>query len=67
MPTIAMDEELQELAEFEMYSSGTIPPVPMPLSQDPDFQAMTERVLHMETALTKVIRHLEDQTEKKTD
>lgn len=67
VPTIAMDEELQELAEFEMYSSGTIPPVPMPLSQDPDFQAMTERMLHMETALTKVIRHLEDQTEKKTD
>ena len=56
---IAMDEELQELAEFEMYSSGTIPPVPMPLSGDPDFQAMTERMLHMETALTKVIRHLE--------
>ena len=62
-----MDEELQELAEFKMCSSGTIPPVPKPLSQDSDFQAMTERMLHMETALTKVIRHLEDQTEKKTN
>ena len=67
VPTSAMDEELQELAEFEIYSSGTIPPVPMPLSQDPDFQAMTKRMLHMETALTKVLCHLEDQTEKKTD
>ena len=61
------DSQGQVLGEFEMYSSGTIPPVPTPLSQDPDFQAMTERMLHMETALTKVIRHLEDQTEKKTN
>ena len=50
------DEEL----EFEMCNSG-ITDHP-PLSQDPDFQAMQQRLLHMEDALTKVIRHLEDKT-----
>jgi hypothetical protein len=33
---------------------------PPPLSQDPDFQAVQQRLLNMEDALTNVIRHLED-------
>ena len=54
------DEEL----EFEMYNSGTMDQPP--LSQDPDFQAMQQRLLHMEDALTKVIRHLEDKTSEQS-
>ena len=49
-----------EESEYEMYTSGTMDQPP--LSQDPDFQAMQQRMLHMEDALTKVIRHLEDKT-----
>jgi hypothetical protein len=50
------DEEL----EFAMYNSGIMDNPP--LSQDPDFQAVQQRLLHMDDALTKVIRHLEDKT-----
>ena len=61
-PPIEVDGE--EELEFEMYNSGIMDH--QPLSQDPDFQAMQQRSLHMEDALTKVIRHLEDKTSEQT-
>ena len=61
-PLIEVDGE--EELEFEMYNSGITDH--QPLSQDPDFQAMQQRLLHMEDALTKVIRHLEDKTSEQT-
>ena len=49
---------------FEMYNSGTMDQ--QPLSQDPDFLVMQQRMLNMEDALTKVIRHLEDKAGDQT-
>ena len=57
-PPIPMDGD--EELEFAMYNSRIMDNPP--LSQDPDFQAVQQRLLHMEDALTKVIRHLEDKT-----
>lgn len=61
-PPIPLDGE-DEL-EFEMYNSGIMDQPP--LSQDPDFLAMQQRMLNMEDALTKVIRHLEDKAGDQT-
>jgi hypothetical protein len=55
-PPVPVEEEEEQ--EFEMYNTGIMDPPP--LSQDPDFQAVQQRLLNMEDALTKVIRHLED-------
>jgi hypothetical protein len=55
-PPVPVEEEAE--LEFEMYKTGIMDPPP--LSQDPDFQAVQQRLLNMEDALTKVIRHLED-------
>ena len=53
----SLEDDLLE--ETEMYNSLTM--VPPPLSQDPEFHAMKERLLNLESALTKVVNHLETQ------
>ena len=42
-----------------MYNSLTM--VPAPVSQDPEFMAMRDRLMNLENALTKVVNHLETQ------
>ena len=59
------DEEL----EFEMYNGGIMDsPLHLgetvPLNENPEFQVAQDRLLQMENALGKVIRHLENQAEQ---
>lgn len=53
----SLEEDLLE--ETEMYNSMTM--VGAPVSQDPEFMAMRDRLLNLENALTKVVNHLETQ------
>jgi hypothetical protein len=53
----SLEEDLLE--ETEMYNSLTM--VPAPVSQDPEFVAMRDRLMNLENALTKVVNHLETQ------
>ena len=53
----SLEEDLLE--ETEMYNSLTM--VPAPVSQDPEFMAMRDRLMNLENALTKVVNHLETQ------
>jgi hypothetical protein len=57
---IPLDQE--EELEFEMFNQGTT--ATTPLHQDPEFTALQDRILNMENALGRVIKHLEDQIEK---
>ncbi|CAL1140205.1 unnamed protein product [Cladocopium goreaui] len=49
--------EEDQLEETEMYNSMTM--VAAPVSQDPEFMAMRDRLMNLENALTKVVNHLE--------
>ena len=51
-----------EESEFEMYNQGTTETTPF--HQEPEFTALQDRMLHLENALGRVIKHLEDQAEK---
>ena len=45
-----------------MYQSESM--IAQNLSESPEFQAMSQRLLHMENALQRVIGHLERQTDQ---
>ena len=51
-----------EESEFEMYNQGTTETTPF--HQEPEFTALQDRMLNLENALGRVIKHLEDQAEK---
>jgi len=53
---------IDEEHAFEMYNQGITGATPY--VQDPNVIALQERMLHMENALGRVIKHLEDQAEK---
>lgn len=57
----SLEDDLLE--ETEMYNSLTM--VPPPPSQDPEFNATKERMMNLESALTKVVNHLETQAMEK--
>jgi len=56
--------DVEEEQAFEMYNQGTTEATPY--AQDPNVIALQERMLHMENALGRVIKHLEEQAEKNT-
>jgi hypothetical protein len=56
--------DIEEEQAFEMYNQGTTEATPY--AQDPNVIALQERMLHMENALGRVIKHLEEQAEKNT-
>ena len=57
---IPLDQDEEQ--EFEMFNQGTT--ATTPFHQDPEFTALQDRILNMENALGRVIKHLEDQIEK---
>lgn len=61
LPTSEGGEEDWELGSV-MYQSESM--IAQNLSESPEFQAMSQRLLHMENALQRVIGHLERQTDQ---
>ena len=58
-PAISLDDGTEE--EFEMYASTTMN---QPITENPEFKAIQDRMLNLENALTRVIHHLESKIEE---
>ena len=58
---ISLDDGTEE--EFEMYASTTMN---QPITENPEFKAIQDRMLNLENALSRVIHHLESKIEEVT-